>query len=69
MENMYLESEELQKAFVKVKFIFPDEPKELVRDLLGEIDGNERYEEQNKNLQKNIKDPNREKEIHDTFYL
>lgn len=72
LENMYLESEELQRAFAKIKFIFPDEPKKLVRDLLGEIDGNERHEEQNKNLQeqlKNIKDPNKVKEIHDTFYL
>lgn len=72
LENMYLESEELQRAFAKINYIFPDEPKELVRDLLGEIDGNERHEEQNKNLQeqlKNIEAPDKAKEIHDAFYL
>lgn len=72
LENMYLESEELQRTFAKIKYIFLDEPKELVRDLLGEIDGNGGHEEQNKNLQeqlKDIEDPDKAKKIHDTFYL
>lgn len=47
LENIYYASEDLQRVFAKIKYIFPDEPIELVCDLIGEIDGNVRSEEYN----------------------
>ncbi len=72
LENMYLESEELQRAFMKIKYIFPDEPEKLVRDLLGEIDGNECSEKTNQYFReqfKNIEDPKEAKEMYDAYCL
>jgi hypothetical protein len=68
LENIYLESEEMQRAFMKIKYIFPDEPKELVRDLLGEIDSNESAKKRNKYLLKqlkNVEDSGQAQEIYD----
>ncbi len=70
LENMYLESEELQRAFMKIKYIFPDEPKELVRNLLGELDCNENAKRHNKHLLKqlkNVEDAGVTQEICDLF--
>lgn len=69
--NMYLESEELQRAFSKIKYIIPDEPKELVRDLLGELDSNEISEKNNqffRNQFENIENPEKATEMYEAYY-
>lgn len=69
--NMYLESEELQRAFAKIKYIFPDEPYELIRDLLGELDSNESSEKANQFFRKqfeNIENPEKAKEMYEAYY-
>lgn len=69
--NMYLESEELQRAFAKIKYIFPDEPYELIRDLLGELDSNEISEKNNqffRNQFENIENPEKATEMYEAYY-
>lgn len=68
--NMYLESEELQRSFSRIKYIFPDEPKKLIRDLLSEIDSNESSKKTNQYFQeqfKNIGDTQKAKEMYETY--
>ena len=38
LENMYLTAEDLEREFLKIKYFLPDEPKELVQSVLGELD-------------------------------
>ncbi len=71
LENMFSAAEELQRAFMKIKYIFPDEPYKLVRDLLGEIDSNESSEKNNQYFReqfKSVEDPERAKEMYDAYY-
>lgn len=71
LENIYLESEELQRSFKRIKYIFPDEPKELACDLLNEIDENERYERQNNILAEQLNKmeaSDKKREIYDMFW-
>lgn len=70
--NMYLESEELQREFAKIKYIIPDEPKELVRDLLGELDSNEISEKNNQFFREQfekIENPEKATEMYEAYYL
>lgn len=72
LENIYIESEELQRAFSKIKYIFPDEPKKLVHDLLGEIDNNESSEKINQYFLEefeNIEIPKEAKEMYAAYCL
>ena len=72
LENIYYASEDLQRVFGKIKYIFPDEPIELVSNLLGEIDGNARSEEYNlhfKEQLKNFNDPDGAKKLYDECHM
>lgn len=71
LENMHLESEELQRAFMKIKYILPDEPKKLVCDLLGELESNNDSERNNRYFQerfKDIEDPQKAEEMYNKYY-
>lgn len=49
LERIYLASEDLQRSFSKLEYIFPDESKELITNLFSEIDSNkinEKFNEQ-----------------------
>lgn len=50
LENMYLTAEDLEREFLKIKYFLPDEPKELVQSVLGELDNNESDMRFNKHL-------------------
>lgn len=72
LENIYYASEDLQRIFGKIKYIFPDEPIELVSDLLGEIDGNAQSEEYNLYFMeqlKNVDDSDRAKKLYDECHM
>lgn len=50
LENVYFAAEDLEREFIKIKYFLPDEPKELVSSLLGELDNNEQNKKFNKML-------------------
>ena len=50
LESIYYAAEDLEREFSKIKYFLTDEPKELVHDVLGELDDNERYIRFNKKL-------------------
>lgn len=50
LESIYFAAEDLEREFSKIKYFLPDEPKELVHDVLGELDNNERHMRFNKEL-------------------
>lgn len=54
LENMYLAAEDLEREFLKIKYFLPDEPKELIQNLLGELDNNERNMSFNKHLAESV---------------
>lgn len=54
LENLYFAAEELEREFSKIKFFIPDEPRELVQNVLGEIDNNKSIIEQNANLREAV---------------
>ena len=50
LENIYFAAEDLEREFSKIIYFLPDEPKELVSNLLGELDNNEQDRKFNKML-------------------
>ncbi len=54
LENMYLAAEDLEREFLKIKYFLPDEPKELVKNVLGELDNNESNIRFNKHLAESV---------------
>lgn len=50
LENVYFAAEDLEREFSKITYFLPDEPKELVSNLLGELDNNEQDRKFNKML-------------------
>ena len=50
LENMYLAAMDLQREFSKIKYFLPDEPKELIQNVLGELDNNDWDSKYNENL-------------------
>ncbi|EOT24049.1 hypothetical protein C805_02260 [Eubacterium sp. 14-2] len=50
LENVYFAAEDLEREFSKIIYFFSDEPKELVSNLLGELDNNEQNRKFNKML-------------------
>lgn len=50
LENLYFAVEDLEREFSKITYFLPDEPKELVSNLLGELDNNEQNRKFNKML-------------------
>lgn len=61
LESMYLAAMDLEHEFVKLKYFLPDEPKELVKNVLGELDSNKFASEYNARLAEGIlKSENRE---------
>lgn len=72
LKNVFYTSEDLQRIFGKIKYIFPDEPIELVSDLFGEIDGNARSEEYNLYFMeqlKNVDDSDRAKKLYNECHM
>jgi len=72
LKNVFYASEDLQRIFGKVKYIFPDEPIELVSGLFGEIDGNARSEEYNLYFMeqlKNVDNSDRTKKLYDECHM
>lgn len=55
LERIYLAAEDLEHAFAKIKYIFPDEPRELVKNLFCEIDENNTKLKFNQQLSNEIK--------------
>lgn len=54
LERIYLASEDLQRNFVKIKYILPDEPRELVEELFSEIAHNNMVQELPNGLKNNF---------------
>lgn len=54
LENIYLAAEDLEREFLKINYFLPDEPKELVQNVLGELDNNETNIRFNKQLEEDI---------------
>lgn len=54
LENVYFAAEDLEREFSKIIYFLPDEPKELVSSLLGELDNNEQNRKFNKMLSKAV---------------
>lgn len=54
LENMYLAAEDLEQEFLKINYFLPDEPKELVQNVLGELDNNAIILRHNKQLEESI---------------
>lgn len=50
LENMYLAAMDLEREFSKIKYFLPDEPKELIQNVLGELDNNDWESKYNENL-------------------
>lgn len=50
LENMYLAAMDLEREFSKIKYFLPDEPKELIQNVLGELDNNDCDLKYNENL-------------------
>ena len=71
LEKVYLAAEDLEHAFAKIKYIFPDEPRELVKNLFCEIDGNDINQEINQQLLDGLKslDDSDSKEKYENLFL
>ena len=54
LENMYLAAEDLEREFLKIEYFLPDEPRELIQNVLGELDNNESNMRFNKNLAESV---------------
>lgn len=54
LESMYLAAMDLEHEFIKIKYFLPDEPKELVKNVLGELDNNKFDLEYNARLAESI---------------
>lgn len=54
LENIYLAAEDLEREFLKINYFLPDEPKELVQNVLGELDNNETNIRFNKQLAEDV---------------
>ena len=54
LENIYLAVEDLEREFLKIRYFLPDEPKELVQNVLGELDNNESNMRFNKHLAESV---------------
>ena len=50
LEGMYLAAMDLEREFSKIKYFLPDEPKELIQNVLGELDSNDWDSKYNENL-------------------
>lgn len=50
LENVYFAAEDLEREFSKITYFIPDEPREIVSNLLGELDNNEQDRKFNKML-------------------
>ncbi len=50
LEGMYLAAMDLEREFSKIKYFLPDEPKELIQNVLGELDNNDFGSKYNENL-------------------
>lgn len=72
LKSVFYASEDLQIVFGKIKYIFPDEPRELVSELFSEIDGNARSEEYNRYFTEQLKkvdDSDRAKKLYDECHM
>lgn len=54
LENMYLAAEDLEQEFFKIRYFLPDEPKEIVQNVLGELYNNECNIKFNKQLLESV---------------
>ena len=71
LEGMYLASYNVEREFSKIKYFLPDEPRELVHDVLGEFEDNESNRKFNKNLGECVlqfKDQQKADEAYDRNY-
>ena len=67
LENIYLAAEDLEREFLKIKYFLPDEPKELVQNVLGELDNNESNMRFNKHLAESVAQLEDQKKADDAY--
>lgn len=67
LEGMYFAAMELEREFIKIKYFLPEEPKELVQNVLGELDSNEFESEYNENLATSVLNFEDQQKADDTY--
>lgn len=72
LKRVFYASEDLQRIFGKIKYVFPDEPKKLVGEFISEIDRNAGNEKYNQLLMKELKkseDADKAKKLYDECHM
>ena len=72
LEGMYFAAMELEREFIQIKYFLPEEPKELVQNVLGELDNNEFESRYNENLATsvlNFEDQQKADDVYEKYHM